>query len=207
MVTTYQLSLVRSIGYSEGSDASPLQGRQLNGRVKRGAGSNGAKETVVSAIVSAAATTVSRSAPCSTSKSINASNHGCRLCPGVGFGVPESKSGLRQTHGNRTVPAGHDGPRGRRAALRRRLPPTPELIDRWDLRIFVSAAFEETVDRARIRDQALYGSTAEVERRCRNRYIPAQQRHFATARPIDHADIIMHNDEPSGQPGKSHHAD
>ena len=29
----------------------------------------------------------------------------------------------------------------------------PELIDRWDLRIFVSTAFEETVDRALIREQ------------------------------------------------------
>jgi uridine kinase len=72
----------------------------------------------------------------------------------------------------------------------------PELIDRWDLRIFVSAAFERTVDRARIRDQALYGSTAEVEQRWRNRYIPAQQLYFATARPTDHADIIVYNDEP-----------
>jgi len=72
----------------------------------------------------------------------------------------------------------------------------PELIDRWDLCIFVSAAFERTVDRARIRDQALYGSTGEVEQRWRNRYIPAQQLYFATARPTDHADIIVHNDEP-----------
>jgi uridine kinase len=38
-------------------------------------------------------------------------------------------------------------------------------INRWDLRIFVSAAFEETLDRARIRDHGLYGSTTEVERR------------------------------------------
>jgi uridine kinase len=72
----------------------------------------------------------------------------------------------------------------------------PELIDRWDLRVFVSAAFARTVDRARIRDQALFGSTAEVERRWRNRYIPAQQLYFAIARPTDHADIIVHNDEP-----------
>ena len=72
----------------------------------------------------------------------------------------------------------------------------PELIDRWDLRIFVSAAFDETLDRARTRDQALFGSATEVERRHRNRYIPAQQLYFATARPTDHADIIVHNDEP-----------
>jgi uridine kinase len=72
----------------------------------------------------------------------------------------------------------------------------PELIDRWDLRILVSAPFEETLDRARTRDRELYGSTTEVERRFRNRYIPAQQLYFATVRPTDHADIIMYNDEP-----------
>ena len=72
----------------------------------------------------------------------------------------------------------------------------PELIDRWDLSIFVSAAFEQILDRARIRDLARLGSTAEVERRFRTRYIPAQKLYFATARPADHADIIVHNDEP-----------
>jgi uridine kinase len=71
----------------------------------------------------------------------------------------------------------------------------PELIDSWDLRIFVSAAFEETLDRARTRDQALYGSATEVERRFRNRYRPSQQLYFDTDRPTDHADIIVHNDE------------
>ena len=72
----------------------------------------------------------------------------------------------------------------------------PELIGRWDLSIFVSVAFEQTLDRARTRDLARLGSAAEVERRFRTRYIPAQKLYFATARPADHADIIVHNDEP-----------
>src|SRR5262245_25392129 len=72
----------------------------------------------------------------------------------------------------------------------------PELIDRWDLRVFVSAPFERTIARARIRDEALYGSGAEVERRWRTRYIPAQEHYFATVRPTDHADVVVHNDEP-----------
>src|ERR1700722_8214719 len=72
----------------------------------------------------------------------------------------------------------------------------PELIDRWDLTVFVSAPFEHTLDRARTRDLARLGSTAEVERRFRTRYIPAQKLYFAAARPTDHADIIVHNDEP-----------
>jgi uridine kinase len=72
----------------------------------------------------------------------------------------------------------------------------PELIDRWELRIFVSATFEQTLDRARTRDQALFGSAADVEHRHRDRYTPAQQLYFAAARPTDRADIIVHNDEP-----------
>jgi uridine kinase len=83
----------------------------------------------------------------------------------------------------------------------------PELIDRWDLRIFVSVALERTAERARIRDQELseglsedatvpiLGSAAEVERRWRLRYIPSQQHYFATVRPTDSADIVVHNDD------------
>ncbi|MEU8050053.1 cytidylate kinase family protein [Micromonospora haikouensis] len=71
----------------------------------------------------------------------------------------------------------------------------PELIDRWDLRIFVSTALERTVDRAVIRQRHV-SSRADVERRWRERYIPSQQLYLATARPTDHADIIVHNDDP-----------
>ncbi|MER7282201.1 cytidylate kinase family protein [Dactylosporangium sp. NPDC000244] len=70
----------------------------------------------------------------------------------------------------------------------------PELIDRWDLRVFVSTELEKTVDRAVIRERGV-SSRADVERRWRERYIPAQQFYFATVRPADHADIIVHNDE------------
>jgi uridine kinase len=71
----------------------------------------------------------------------------------------------------------------------------PELIDRWDLRIFVSAAFDETLARALARDQALFAST-EIERRHRERYRPSQQFYIDTVRPTDRADIVVHNDVP-----------
>lgn len=86
----------------------------------------------------------------------------------------------------------------------------PELIDRWDLRIFVSVPFERTVDRARERDAAPAGSAtdatdatdtayaanaAEIERSWRDRYIPAQRLYFSIAHPADHADIIVYNDQ------------
>lgn len=71
----------------------------------------------------------------------------------------------------------------------------PELMDRWDLRIFVSTAFEATVARALIRERAAL-SAAAIERRWRERYIPSQQFYFATVRPADNADIVVHNDDP-----------
>lgn len=71
----------------------------------------------------------------------------------------------------------------------------PELIDRWDLRIFVSTALEKTVDRAVIRERQA-SSRAQIERRWRERYIPSQQLYFATVGPTDRADIVVHNDDP-----------
>jgi uridine kinase len=72
----------------------------------------------------------------------------------------------------------------------------PELIDRWELRMFVSAAFEETLARARTRDLESLGSAARVEQRFHNRYLPSQQHYFDAVCPTDLADIIVHNDEP-----------
>jgi uridine kinase len=71
-----------------------------------------------------------------------------------------------------------------------------ELLDRWDLRIFVSATFEKALDRSRIRDRTPLMSADEVEQRYRRRYLPSQQFYFETARPTEHADVIVYNDEP-----------
>jgi uridine kinase len=80
----------------------------------------------------------------------------------------------------------------------------PELIDRWDLRIYVSTAIEKTVDRALIRERRV---PAEVERRWRERYIPAQQLYFARVRPTHRANIIVHNDEPRRWAWETQHTD
>lgn len=74
----------------------------------------------------------------------------------------------------------------------------PELVDRWDLRIFVSTELEKTVGRAVIRARRA-SSRADVERRWRERYLPAQRLYFAAARPAERADIVVHNDDP-GRP-------
>ena len=72
----------------------------------------------------------------------------------------------------------------------------PELVDLWDVRIFVSTAFENTIGRAVIRERAV-SSAADVERRWRERYIPAQRLYLSTARPTESADVIVHNDDPA----------
>lgn len=74
----------------------------------------------------------------------------------------------------------------------------PELINRWDLRIFVAADFEVTLARGRARKQSLdvYGSDTEVERMFRERYGPSQDLYFATAFPTDHANVVVHNETP-----------
>ncbi|MBG6063773.1 hypothetical protein IW248_000060 [Micromonospora ureilytica] len=51
------------------------------------------------------------------------------------------------------------------------------------------------MDRAVIRERRV-STRADVERRWRERYIPSQQLYFATVRPTQHADIVVHNDEP-----------
>ncbi|MEU8128199.1 uridylate kinase [Micromonospora sp. NPDC049049] len=71
----------------------------------------------------------------------------------------------------------------------------PELVDRWELRVFVSTALEKTVDRAVVRERRV-STRADVERRWRERYIPSQHLYLATAQPTQHADIVVHNDEP-----------
>ncbi|MEV0002913.1 AAA family ATPase [Micromonospora sp. NPDC050980] len=71
----------------------------------------------------------------------------------------------------------------------------PELVDRWELRVLVSVALDRIVARAVIREGRV-SSRAEVERRWRERYLPAQRLYATRARPADLADVVLHNDEP-----------
>jgi uridine kinase len=73
----------------------------------------------------------------------------------------------------------------------------PELAAEWDWSVFVSATSDETLRRALIRDANLFGSTEEVERRYRERYIPAQRLYLEEARPTEVATIIVENDNPA----------
>lgn len=72
----------------------------------------------------------------------------------------------------------------------------PELAAHWDLTIHVTASFDRTLQRARVRDLARLGSTAEIDRFFHERYRPSQQLYAEQARPLERADIVVHNDTP-----------
>ena len=72
-----------------------------------------------------------------------------------------------------------------------------ELLGSWELRILVSATFENTVRRSRARDQSPLMSADEAERRYRRRYMPSQRFYFEPVRPARLADVVVYNDEPS----------
>jgi uridine kinase len=70
-----------------------------------------------------------------------------------------------------------------------------ELIDCWELRIYLAVSSKTMVDRGRARDLARGKPAAEAERRFQLRYIPAQRLYLAEAQPIEQADVVVHNDE------------
>jgi uridine kinase len=73
----------------------------------------------------------------------------------------------------------------------------PELRNSWDLKIHLSVQPSEILRRGRIRDLDLYGSIEEVDRRYLRRYLPAQEIYQADDRPLEHADFIVINDDPT----------
>lgn len=73
----------------------------------------------------------------------------------------------------------------------------PELRDRWDIRIFVTAAFDVRLGRALIRDVPGLGPADVVENRYRTRYEPGQELYRGQAQPEAAADVIVHNDDPA----------
>lgn len=70
----------------------------------------------------------------------------------------------------------------------------PELEHRWELRILVTCSFDTTIERALVREQRSASRDA-IERRWRQRYIPAQQHYGATVDPLARADVVVGNDD------------
>lgn len=72
----------------------------------------------------------------------------------------------------------------------------PELAGAFDCLLFVQVSFETVLARAMQRDAAYMGGPQATRQRYLARYIPAQQRYLEECRPAQHADIIIHNDDP-----------
>ena len=72
-----------------------------------------------------------------------------------------------------------------------------ELESAWDFTVFVSVTPDETLRRALVRRCASFGSTEEVERRYRERYLPAQALYLTEVRPRDRAAVVVENEDPS----------
>ncbi len=71
----------------------------------------------------------------------------------------------------------------------------PELVEYWDLKIFLDVDFEITVKRASKRDGYYLGSEQEIIKKYNTRYVPGQKLYFGEANPKDVADIIINNSD------------
>ena len=71
----------------------------------------------------------------------------------------------------------------------------PELVEHWDLRIYVDVSFAEVFRRGVARDRVFLGPAAES--RYRSKYIPGEQRYLDEVRPQDRADLVVGNENPS----------
>ncbi|MBN2048267.1 MAG: hypothetical protein JW750_10530 [Anaerolineaceae bacterium] len=71
-----------------------------------------------------------------------------------------------------------------------------EIVDHWDLRIFLDVGFDETVARASMRDQYLWGEAEVVRARYVNRYVPGQKLYLAQCDPKQRAHIVIDHHRP-----------
>lgn len=73
----------------------------------------------------------------------------------------------------------------------------PELINYWDIRIFLEVDFKIALSRAvkRKRDIDYLGSEKEILDKYSQRYVPGQQLYFQEAHPQEKVDIVIDNND------------
>jgi uridine kinase len=73
----------------------------------------------------------------------------------------------------------------------------PELVNYWDIKIFVDVDFKITVKRAvkRATEREYIGAEQEILDKYEKRYIPGQQLYFDQAQPKEKADIVIDNSD------------
>jgi len=69
----------------------------------------------------------------------------------------------------------------------------PELVDLWDVAVFVEADLDVAAQRGAERNLVWFDSLDETHERYRVRYLPAQQRYLEDHRPHERADLVLHN--------------
>lgn len=70
----------------------------------------------------------------------------------------------------------------------------PGLDREWDFRVWVETTLETARARAVARDRGTFGP--EIDRRYRERYMPAQRRYLEEVRPDERADVRFVNNDP-----------
>jgi uridine kinase len=72
-----------------------------------------------------------------------------------------------------------------------------ELLEYWDLGIYLSVDENIAVERASVRDGHLFGSEEKARLVTQNRYHAAHRIHFEIARPTNAADFVICNNDPA----------
>ncbi|MET7276883.1 hypothetical protein ABZS29_01535 [Kribbella sp. NPDC005582] len=70
-----------------------------------------------------------------------------------------------------------------------------ELLQHWDLRIYVHVSFDVVLRRGTARDQAWMDSAAAAEERYRTRYIPGERLYVDQVDPASLAEVVVDNTE------------
>jgi uridine kinase len=71
----------------------------------------------------------------------------------------------------------------------------PEIVESWDIKIFIDIPFGIALTRALERDLMLFGSEDAVRERYMQRYLPGQQLYFDQCNPKGNADIVIDNQD------------
>ena len=70
-----------------------------------------------------------------------------------------------------------------------------ELLEYWDMTIFVDITFRTQMRRALTRDRSLFGTPQMIRNQYRSRYVPGQKLYLRTEHPKEKANIIITNDK------------
>ena len=69
------------------------------------------------------------------------------------------------------------------------------LFTYWDYKLYIYASFENTLQRALIRDNDLFGGEENVIKLYKKRYIPGQEMYLTKHNPVGASDIVLNNND------------